>query len=275
MKSVAIVGVGLMGGSFGLALRKAGFAGPIVGVSSPPAIASAIERRAVDRGVSLQEAAECDLVYLSQPVGRIIDTLRHLDAWVRPETLVTDAGSTKEAIVDAASQFLKRCQFLGGHPMTGKATRGAAEADADLFVGRRYVLTPCDPGELKTPAAAALQDWLRSIGAVLLTMSPEAHDRAVAAASHLPQLLSTALAASLSDGALAVAGPGLADMTRLALSTFDIWRDIIATNADNIDKELSAYVQKLEEIRENLRSRELQRDFDAANARAAQVRTRN
>jgi prephenate dehydrogenase len=275
MKSVAIVGVGLMGGSFGLALRKAGFAGPIVGVSSALAMAAAIERGAVDRGVSLQAAAECDLVYLAQPVGRIIDTLRHLDAWVRPETLVTDAGSTKEAIVDAASQFLKRCQFLGGHPMTGKATRGAAEADADLFVGRRYVLTPCARGELKTPAAAAFQEWLRGIGAVLLTMSPEAHDRAVAAASHLPQLLSTALAASLSDGALAVAGPGLADMTRLALSTFDIWRDIIATNADNIDKELSAYVQKLEEIRENLRSRDLQRDFDMANARAAQVRARS
>jgi prephenate dehydrogenase len=275
MKSVAIVGVGLMGASFGLALRKAGFAGPIVGVSSAPAIAAAIERGAIDRGVSLPEAAECDLVYLAQQVGRIIDTLRHLDDWVRPETLVTDAGSTKEAIVDAASQFLKRCQFLGGHPMTGKATRGAGEADADLFVGRRYILTPCNREELQSRAATDFQAWLRSIGSVLLTMSPEAHDRAVAVASHLPQLLSTALASGLPDSALEVAGPGLADMTRLALSTFDIWRDIIATNADNIDRELSAYVQKLEEIRENLRSRELQRDFDNANARAAQVWARN
>jgi prephenate dehydrogenase len=275
MQSVAIVGVGLIGGSFGLALRKAGFAGSIVGVSSPPAIAQALARGAIDRAATLPEAGACDLVYLAQPIGRIIDTIRHLDEHVRPRTLVTDAGSTKDAIVDAASQYLARCQFLGGHPMAGKEKRGAAEADADLFRGRTYVLTPCAPGELETPAAGAFQEWLGRIGAVVTTMLPEEHDRAVAAASHAPQLISTALAASLPGYALSVAGPGLADMTRLALSPFDIWRDIIATNADNIDRALSVYVQKLEEIRENLRSRELQREFEAAAAAAAQVRSRD
>jgi prephenate dehydrogenase len=274
MESVGIVGVGLIGGSFGLALRKAGFRGPILGVSSPPAIEQALARGAIDRGVSLDEAAASDLVYLAQPIGRIIDTIRRLDEHVRPGTLVTDAGSTKEAIVEAASQFLKRCQFLGGHPMAGKEKTGAAEAEADLFAGRTYVLTPGDSTELGTPAARAFQECLHEIGAVVVTMTPDEHDRAVAAASHLPQLMSTALAALLPESALGVAGPGLVDMTRLASSPFHIWRDIIATNADNIDKALSAYVQKLEEVRENLRSRELQRDFEAAAAAAAQVRSR-
>jgi prephenate dehydrogenase len=275
MQSVAIIGVGLIGGSFGLALRKAGFRGSVVGLSSPAAIEQALARGAIDRAATLAEAGGCDLVYLAQPIGRIIDTIRHLDEHVRPETLVTDAGSTKEAIVDAASQHLTRCQFLGGHPMAGKEKRGAAEADADLFRGRTYVLTPCGPGELRTTAAAAFQEWLGKIGAVVTTMLPEEHDRAVAAASHVPQLIATALAASLPDYALGVAGPGLVDMTRLAFSPFDIWRDIIATNADNIDKALSVYGQKLEEIRENLRSRELQRAFEAAAATAAQVRSRD
>jgi prephenate dehydrogenase len=272
MRSVAIVGVGLIGASFALALRKAGFSGPIAGVSSPSAITAAIERGAISRGVTLSEAAQSDLVYLSQPVGRIIDTIRHLDALVRPDTLVTDAGSTKVAIVDAASQFLHRCQFLGGHPMAGKETRGAAEADADLFEGRPYVLTPCAPEELETPAAAEFRKWLRKIKAAALAMPPEEHDRAVAAASHLPQLASTALAAVLPDEALRIAGPGLSDMTRLAASPYEIWRDILATNSENIGLALTAYIGKLEDIREHLRDRELQKEFEGAAKTASRLR---
>jgi prephenate dehydrogenase len=275
MRSVAIAGVGLIGGSFGLALRKAGFAGTIVGVSSPPALAEALARGAIDREATLSEAAECDLVYLAQPVGRIIDTLRHLDEHVRPETLVTDAGSTKEAIVDTASQFLKRCQFLGGHPMAGKETRGAAEAEADLFRGRPYVLTPCAAEEMRAPAARALQEWIRKIGAVQLIMTPEEHDRAVAAASHVPQLASTALASWLPASAFAVAGPGLADMVRLGASSYDVWRDILATNAGNISRALDEYIDKLQEMRDHLRDRELQKAFEAAAVTAAKIRRGN
>ncbi|MGA9624301.1 MAG: prephenate dehydrogenase/arogenate dehydrogenase family protein, partial [Bryobacteraceae bacterium] len=121
MRSVAIVGTGLIGASFGLALRQAGFEGPIAGVSSPRAIADAIAVGAIDRGAPLAEAvAQADLVFLSQTIGRILDTIRHLDALVRPQALVTDAGSTKCEIVDLARQNIARCQFLGGHPMAGK-----------------------------------------------------------------------------------------------------------------------------------------------------------
>src|ERR1700682_3559119 len=115
MNSVAIIGTGLIGASFGLALRQAGFTGAIIGVSSPAAIDAAQKAKAIDRGAPIDEAvAEADLVFLSQTIGRILDTIRHLDPLVRPEALVTDAGSTKCEIVDAASQHLTRCQFLGG-----------------------------------------------------------------------------------------------------------------------------------------------------------------
>src|SRR5262249_39078619 len=152
VQTVAIVGVGLIGGSFGLALKKAGFTGEIVGVSSDAAIAEALGRGAIDRGLPLAEAAHlADLLYLAQPIGRIMDTLRRLDGVVREGALITDAGSTKSAIVSLARQVIHRCQFLGGHPMAGKEKRGVAEAEADLFTGRTYVLTPTREPDLQTP----------------------------------------------------------------------------------------------------------------------------
>src|SRR5437764_15004523 len=126
MQNVTIIGTGLIGASFGLALRKAGFAGSIAGVSSPGAIADAMASGAIDRGAPLAEAvAQADLVFLSQTIGRILDTIRHLDPLLRPGALVTDAGSTKCEIVDVARQSITRAQFLGGHPMAGKESRGA------------------------------------------------------------------------------------------------------------------------------------------------------
>jgi len=131
MNTVAIVGTGLIGGSFGLALREAGFQGAILGVSSEGAIAEAVAAGAIDRGMPLAEAVpQADLVFLSQTIGRILDSVRHLEPLVRPGALVTDAGSTKCEIVDTARQHLSRCQFLGGHPMAGKEKRGAAAAAA-------------------------------------------------------------------------------------------------------------------------------------------------
>jgi prephenate dehydrogenase len=277
MKTVAIVGVGLIGGSFGLALRKAGFEGAILGVSSPGAIADALAAGAIDRGVSLEEAApQADLIYLSQTIGRILDTLHHLEPFVRPGALVTDAGSTKCEIVDSARQLLTRCQFLGGHPMAGKEKRGASAGDAGLFEGRPWVLTPDDPSELETPAAREFRGWLERMGARILVMDADEHDRVVSLTSHLPQLASTALAAALGerlDPEQGVpAGPGLMDATRLALSSYDLWRDILATNADHIDKALALYIQELEHIRENLRTRQIQEEFRRAAAFAGRLR---
>jgi prephenate dehydrogenase len=278
MKQVAIVGTGLIGASFGLALRHAGFDGSILGVSSPRAIADALAAGAIDRGAPLAEAvAGADLVFLSHAIGRILDTIRHLDPLLQPGALVTDAGSTKCAIVDLARQSITRAQFLGGHPMAGKEKRGAAAADGELFRGRTWVLTPDEQAELETPAARDFTAWLRRFGARLVTLDCDQHDRLVAMTSHVPQLASTALAALLAEqlpaGAkLEVAGPGLLDMTRLALSSYDLWRDILATNTEHIETALSFYIQKLEHLRENLRTRQLQEEFARGAGIAARLR---
>src|SRR5260370_34586279 len=240
MENIVIVGTGLIGASFGLALRKAGLPGPITVVSSPRAIADALAIGAIDRGASLDAAVpDAHLVFLSQTIGRILDTIRHLDPLLRPGALVTDAGSTKCTIVDLARQTLTNAQFLGGHPMAGKETRGASAADADLFHGRTWILTPDDASELHTSAALEFRMWLHRIGAHVLTLDADEHDRVVSLTSHLAQLASTALAATVSDKLggpprLHAAGPGLEDMTRLAMGSYEIWRHILATNSDHI-----------------------------------------
>jgi prephenate dehydrogenase len=247
LKSVGIVGVGLIGGSLGLALRKAGFEGGIVGVSSARSIEQAVERGAVDRGATLEEAAGvCDLLFLSQPISGILETLRKLDPLVKEDALVTDAGSTKQAIVDEAARSLRRCAFLGGHPMAGKELRGVAAADADLFRGRPWVFT----SDIDHP----FREWVAAFGAREIVMEPARHDRLVAWSSHLPQLASTALASVIGDRApeaATVGGPGLLDATRLALSSFDLWRDILATNNAEVSLALDAYIEKLTALRKD------------------------
>src|SRR5687768_7119635 len=220
MESVAIIGVGLIGGSFGLALRAAGFRGRIVGVSSNASIETAVAMGAVDAGVSLHEAARsCDLLYLAQPISAIQDTLERIGEVAPATTLITDAGSTKVSIVEKAQRVVRSARFIGGHPMAGKESRGVASASADLFRGRPYILTPTNAEDLDTPAGRGLQTWLERSGANIVTVTPEEHDRAVAFVSHLPQMASTALAACLADSPDAsenvrLAGPGLADMSR-------------------------------------------------------------
>ncbi len=280
METVAIAGVGLIGGSFGLALKAAGFRGTILGVSSEATIRAALERGAIDRGATLEQAArQADLIYLSQPIGRILDTLHRLDPLVRPDALITDAGSTKHVIVTEAHKLVRRCQFLGGHPLAGKETRGVGEAEAGLFRGRSYVLTPGSPGELETPAARAFVKWLERIGAKPVILGAAEHDRLVAFTSHLPQLASTALAATVGASLTApedlqVAGPGLIDSTRLALSAYELWRDILATNTESIEQALTAYINELEQLRENLRTRGAQEEFVRAAELAARLRSK-
>ena len=278
MQTVAIVGVGLIGGSFALALKKAGFGGRIIGVSSPRTLDAARARGAIDQAASLKEAVPvADLVYLAQPIRRILDTIEEIDPLLKPGALVTDAGSTKSEIVAHAGQFIRAAQFLGGHPMAGKEQRGAEAADPDLFAGRTYVLTPRSPQELETPAAATFLEWIRRIGAVAAVLEPAEHDRVVSLTSHLPQLASTALAAALArnldlDKYLHIAGPGLMDTTRLAMSSYDIWRDILATNSERIECALDAYIAELNELRSRVRGDKLRQEFEAASEFARRLR---
>ncbi len=266
VKNVAIVGVGLIGGSFALALRASGFNGRIAGVSSPGAVRDALCRGIIDEALPLPEAAaQADLVYLARPIEGILSTLDVLDAYLKPGALVTDAGSTKAAICARAAEKIHRGRFAGGHPMAGKEARGAAQAEAALFHGRPYVLTSACP---------ELESIVEAIGARLVHISPEDHDRLVALTSHLPQLISTALAASLAaePEAARVAGPASLDLTRLALSPYDIWRDIFATNAANIDAALGKFLEKLQFLRERINSATMEAEFDQAASAARALR---
>jgi prephenate dehydrogenase len=265
IRRVAIVGVGLIGASFGLALRKAGFPGSVVGVSSARSVAAATARGAVNSGMTLEEAVSTsDLIFLSQPISGIIETLKQLNPLVASDALVTDAGSTKSAIEDVARKTLHNCAFVGGHPMAGKEQRGAEAADADLFRGRTWVLTTPLRSPHVSPVEAEFRGWLERIGARIVFLDAATHDRLVAWSSHLPQLASTALAAALHDRrpeAANVAGPGLADMTRLALSSYDLWRDILDTNRWEVAAALDAYIERLQALRD---------DFEGEFARGAE-----
>jgi prephenate dehydrogenase len=258
--------MGLIGGSFALALRKAGFTGRIIGVSSPAALRAALELGAIDEALPLEQAAATSgFIYLAQPIERIIEIIRVIDAHVRPGTLITDAGSTKLTIAEAAAKHIRCGRFVGGHPMAGKESRGVEQAEADLFRGRPYVLTGRD---------AELESWIERIGARLVFLDAAEHDRLVALTSHLPQLISTALASLIGDEAKAaqVAGPAAMELTRLALSSYEIWSDIFSTNTAGIDAALSAFVAKLEELRSALRDPAMERQFQKAAAAARELR---
>jgi prephenate dehydrogenase len=277
MKTVAIAGVGLIGGSFGLALRAAGFSGRIVGVSRPATISRAIQKGAIDAGVSLEEAAsEADLLFLSQPISVILETLNKLGGKLKPDALVTDAGSTKRRICERGIERLG-ASFLGGHPMAGKESRGVEMAEAKLFRGRPWLVTPYGAGNVDSPRSQEFLTWLKRIGAHTMICSAEDHDRWVARSSHLPQMLSTTLAHSLGaredrEAVLGAAGPGLAGMTRLALSSWDIWKDILATNGDYIAEALREFHADLGRASEELDEGALEERFRQGAEFAARLR---
>jgi len=272
IRTVTIVGVGLIGGSFALALRRAGFDGRIVGVSRPHTIETALDLGVIDAGAPLDEAlAASDLVYLAQPILRILEQLPEVARLTRPGTLVTDAGSTKVAIVEAASRAFqgRERDFLGGHPMAGKEGRGVEIAEAELFRGAVYAVTPVAGLHDQDERVAAFLDWIRRIGAKPLAISPDEHDRVTALTSHVPQLVSTALAASVWEGLpsadrLEVAGGGLRDMTRLAGSSYAIWEGILRTNAGPIAEGLRRVAAELERMGVDPESPALESRFDVA-----------
>lgn len=272
METVAIVGVGLIGGSFALALREAGFRGVVLGVSSAPAVREALERGIIDEAVTIEQAARrAELVYLSRPILGILESLEQLRGKVGQGTLVTDGGSTKQTIVERARACLGAGQFLGGHPVAGKEVSGVGAAEGSLFRGRPYVLTPTEPQQLDEPLAKEFRGWVERIGAKVVTLDPLAHDRMLALTSHLPQMLSTVLAGLVGGDEPLVAGTGLAGMLRLAHSPYSVWGDIFATNSTEVDAVLGRYIEELEEARRCLREGRLEELFRRANEAADRV----
>ncbi len=259
MKTIAIYGLGLIGGSFGLALRKAGFEGEILGLCAPPYAEKALEMGAITTVASDFDeiARRADVIYLSHKVDAILAAMPVLGPIARPGCFITDTGSTKTAIVSEATKHIKSAVFVGGHPMAGKETRGIEAADPDLFRDRPYVLTSqCDSSHMET-----FVSWLNRIGAHVTYLTPEEHDRTVAYTSHLPQLLSTALAVTLTkerDEVISkVFGPGLTDMTRLALSASDLWTSILVTNKNAVRQAIGAFTETLGEMTKALEKESL------------------
>lgn len=260
MRTAVIVGTGLLGSSFGLAVKRAGVFERVIGVSSPTVVAKAIEVGAVDDALLLEQALPlADFVLLAQPVRRIIALLASIDKGLTPGTLVTDVGSTKGEICLAGARHLKRGRFVGGHPMAGREVRGPEGASANLFEGRPWVLTE---------RAEELVAIVTAIGGKPVFLDPEQHDRLVALSSHLPQLTSTCLASFLTGKDVSqVTGPGLLDMTRLAQSSYELWEDILLTNSANVEAGLDGLIAELVGMRDSLRSGSAEKVF----ARGAQV----
>lgn len=284
-RRVAIVGLGLLGGSWGLALKKAGFTGRIVGYARRAETREqalgegAIDEVFADAGEAVHDA---DLVILATPVAVILDHLVRLQPHLSSQALITDVGSTKRRICECAAELYARGPlFLGGHPMAGKERSGLENADARLFENARYVLTPIKPEDLDDNRVQAFRALVEAIGARPLTSDPATHDLAVAYLSHLPQLLSSALASLMEekhaaqDLVLELAASGFRDVTRLADSPYSVWRDICLTNTENIQMALDALIQKLESIRVHLGDRELEREFLAAHRLRDKLREMN
>lgn len=252
---IAIVGLGLIGGSIALAAREIWPRGLVIAVDSKDVLEQAMVRHAIDIAAdNLVVASEADLVILAAPVRQNIALLESLDEHVSGSAIVTDVGSTKRDIIAAARRLPSRFTFVGGHPLGGAARGGFEHARPDLFKGRPWIFTPHSDGS--GAALDKLIQFASALGAQPTMMEAAAHDRLLAFISHLPQLAASALmdvvgGAAASDG-LALAGRGLVDTTRLASSPAAVWRDICATNADEIRAAIDVLVERLQELRGDL-----------------------
>ena len=281
IQRVTILGTGLIGGSFALALKKYTTDIRIAGWDRAETLREARAMQVIDdahHGDLAPALRGADLVYIALPIGATLDLLPDIARHAPGHALVTDACSTKLRIVQSAAEhFIGTPLFLGGHPMAGKEVSGVAHADADLFRGNTYALINDHAGEPEfadsavDPRVSAFLKILEKIGARPFWLGAEQHDDAVGLASHLPQLAAIALGSFLYDRLdenglpVMLAGPGLRDSLRLAGSPYSTWRDIILTNKEMLAAALDLFARRLDDLREKLGSRELEADFDAAN----------
>ena len=276
IRQITIIGTGLIGGSFALALRKRKFAGQIVGCDRESALKRAKMCGAIDHG--FPEPADAvrgsQLVVLATPVLAIVDLIGRLGPALPASTLLTDVGSTKAAVVQQALQVFgpKAGQrFLAGHPMAGKEQSGVDFADPDLFQNAVWFVTPLPGQNLNDGLFAEFTGWIDQIGARVAMLPADDHDRLCAWISHLPQMISTALAAALveefGDEAplLPAGGRALREMTRISAGPYSMWRDIALTNKTNLADALLKVEQRLAHIRENLSTRQLAEEFEQAH----------
>jgi prephenate dehydrogenase len=264
--NAAIIGVGLIGGSLGLALKQTFPSIHVRGVGRDPKrleIAremDAIDEIAIKVDFGLRDR---DLIILATPIERILEMLPSLGACLGPGTVVTDVGSTKRMICERAWAILPpSVEFIGGHPIAGREVAGVENALPGLFMNAPYVL--CPRPEMPQENLYRLRSIIEGMGARFYAMTPEAHDQALAWLSHLPQLISTGLAAATDIDLLDLSGPGFRGLTRLAASPYSIWEGILQTNADKIEQALDMFAQQIQTIREELKTNRLSAEFERA-----------
>ncbi len=254
ISTVAIIGVGLIGGSFGMALKKRGLAERVVGIGrSPERLQRAVDLGAVDCfSTDLAAASQADLIYVATPVGLELDFIRRVVPFAKPGAVITDAGSTKAEICRGADDLLSEgVSFVGAHPMAGSEATGVEAGSPDLFVGAAYVLTPTETTD--PDALLLVRSLAEGIGSRVFVMDPDAHDECVAVISHLPHLMAAALvmlaearSASNPEVLQLVAG-SFRDMTRVAGSSPELWRDICMTNPYAIARSVADFKRLLDE----------------------------
>ena len=274
---VVIFGVGLIGGSFALALKAAGQVEEVVGFGrSLSSLTQALDLGIIDRvGANPgQEVADADLVLIATPVGQMPEIMARIAPYLGSQTVVTDGGSTKEDVVAAARAAFadKLGQFVPAHPIAGAENSGAAAARADLYAGKKVVLTPLPENTvLNVARVRSAWEWC---GALIHELAPGEHDRVFAAVSHLPHLLSFALVHDLavrdnSDLFFSFAASGFRDFTRIAASHPEMWRDVCLANRAALLVELDRYRAQLDELRDALQrgdGAQLEATFDVARS---------
>lgn len=262
IRKLAVFGVGLIGGSFALALRRAGVVGQVVGYGRNRGnLETARSLGVLDAIAETPGAAvlDADAICLATPVGALPALLAEIAPYLGNDALITDVGSTKQDVIRAARVALGDCsgQFVPGHPIAGAEDSGAAAARSELFHGKSVILTPL--AENRAEAVARVSGWWQDCGATVATMEAERHDRIFAAVSHLPHLAAFALVAELAGRPEAAlffqhAGSGFRDFTRIAASHPEMWRDIALANQGALLDEIDHYQEALARLRQLLES---------------------
>jgi prephenate dehydrogenase len=253
--TIAVVGVGLIGGSIAAAARQRGIAGRIIGIGRNGARLDAARRTGlIDvAATDLVAAAEADLVIVCTPVDRIAADVLSIAPALAAVSLITDAGSTKGAICrDVQRMLASPVRFVGSHPLAGSEKGGWEHADAELFEGRVCVVTPVE--ETPPDALDRVSDFWRALGLRVHCMTPEDHDRALAVTSHLPHLAASALASLLTEGEADLAATGFRDATRIAAGDPDLWTGIFLQNAEPVVDQASLLIEQLREFQRAIRN---------------------
>jgi prephenate dehydrogenase len=267
---VGIVGLGLIGGSLGLALRALPKPPEVVGLSRrPDGAAAALQRGAVDRGATDPSIlAGCDIAVIATPVSAVPITLSWLESQVPPRCLITDVASVKRPVIEASRRLAEPGRFIGGHPVAGKAESGIDASEPTLFAGESWIFTPPDGRDLSP--FDTLFELIRAIGARVVIMSAEAHDREMAYLSHLAFTVSAAFATTIADSAdPQLGGPGYRGMTRLASGDAAMYDDILRENRQPVLDAIDRFARTVSEFRDRIERGDRVRELFSARSHAA------